>query len=331
MGALFIEGRPPLPPLSKHQFVTLSQAQLLHTYTKQVGEKHMDSFDLKMPQEYAIKSEVSDTILPECEQFEDERHAGNSSSEISQVTSDELPMKRSSSDEQVSSEDSNSVDPSLPPRKRAKTQEEKEQRRLERIMRNRQAAHASREKKRKHLESLELRCSQLEAANNALKGAGSSENMYKLRVQQLETAIVMAQRSGEWASLNDVMNQPPMPDYFENVNGSQPSSASASQLEVPTDTAQATPRHGGSPAPSLVDDCASPDALVIKSEETDSYLPLSPEKCAMDPELDIYSMTNFGFDSNPPASADTLTFSESSSKSRHPADLTPLPVELFLA
>ena len=166
----------------------------------------MDSFDLKMPQEYAIKSEVSDTILPECEQFEDERHAGNSSSEISQVTSDELPMKRSSSDEQVSSEDSNSVDPSLPPRKRAKTQEEKEQRRLERIMRNRQAAHASREKKRKHLESLELRCSQLEAANNALKGAGSSENMYKLRVQQLETAIVMAQRSGEWASLNDVMN-----------------------------------------------------------------------------------------------------------------------------
>lgn len=44
---------------------------------------------------------------------------------------------------------------SLPPRKRAKTKEEKEQRRVERIMRNRKAAHASREKKRKHVEFLE--------------------------------------------------------------------------------------------------------------------------------------------------------------------------------
>ncbi|QFZ28489.1 putative transcriptional activator [Clavispora lusitaniae] len=44
---------------------------------------------------------------------------------------------------------------SLPPRKRAKTQEEKEQRRVERILRNRRAAHASREKKRKHVEYLE--------------------------------------------------------------------------------------------------------------------------------------------------------------------------------
>lgn len=43
----------------------------------------------------------------------------------------------------------------LPPRKRAKTQEEKEQRRIERILRNRRAAHASREKKRRHVELLE--------------------------------------------------------------------------------------------------------------------------------------------------------------------------------
>lgn len=43
----------------------------------------------------------------------------------------------------------------LPPRKRAKTKEEKEQRRIERILRNRKAAHASREKKRKHVEFLE--------------------------------------------------------------------------------------------------------------------------------------------------------------------------------
>lgn len=44
---------------------------------------------------------------------------------------------------------------SLPPRKRARTEAEKEQRRMERIIRNRKAAHASREKKRKHVEQLE--------------------------------------------------------------------------------------------------------------------------------------------------------------------------------
>lgn len=50
----------------------------------------------------------------------------------------------------------------LPPRKRAKTQEEKEQRRIERILRNRRAAHQSREKKRLHLLYLERKCSLLE-------------------------------------------------------------------------------------------------------------------------------------------------------------------------
>ncbi|CCE62682.1 hypothetical protein TPHA_0D00380 [Tetrapisispora phaffii CBS 4417] len=50
----------------------------------------------------------------------------------------------------------------LPPRKRAKTKEEKEQRRIERILRNRKAAHQSREKKRLHLLFLEKKCAILE-------------------------------------------------------------------------------------------------------------------------------------------------------------------------
>lgn len=51
--------------------------------------------------------------------------------------------------------DISSFKSTLPPRKRAKTDEEKEQRRVERILRNRRAAHASREKKRRHVEYLE--------------------------------------------------------------------------------------------------------------------------------------------------------------------------------
>ncbi|KAK9471243.1 uncharacterized protein V1510DRAFT_420852 [Dipodascopsis tothii] len=71
----------------------------------------------------------------------------------------------------------------LPPRKRAKTAIEKEQRRVERILRNRQAAQSSREKKRKQLEELEeinqqlvdesqtaaVRLQQVEAENSSLR------------------------------------------------------------------------------------------------------------------------------------------------------------------
>jgi transcriptional activator HAC1 len=50
----------------------------------------------------------------------------------------------------------------LPPRKRAKTEDEKEQRRVERVLRNRRAAQSSRERKRLEVEALEQRNQELE-------------------------------------------------------------------------------------------------------------------------------------------------------------------------
>ncbi|KAH6657426.1 hypothetical protein BKA67DRAFT_555238 [Truncatella angustata] len=50
----------------------------------------------------------------------------------------------------------------LPPRKRAKTEDEKEQRRVERVLRNRRAAQSSRERKRQEVEALEKRNQELE-------------------------------------------------------------------------------------------------------------------------------------------------------------------------
>ncbi|KAI0401700.1 hypothetical protein F4802DRAFT_618741 [Xylaria palmicola] len=52
----------------------------------------------------------------------------------------------------------------LPPRKRARTEDEKEQRRVERVLRNRRAAQSSRERKRKEVEALEKRNADLKAA-----------------------------------------------------------------------------------------------------------------------------------------------------------------------
>lgn len=51
----------------------------------------------------------------------------------------------------------------LPPRKRAKTDDEKEQRRVERVLRNRRAAQSSRERKRLEVEALERRNQELES------------------------------------------------------------------------------------------------------------------------------------------------------------------------
>ena len=54
-------------------------------------------------------------------------------------------------------------------RKRAKTEAEKEQRRIERVIRNRLAAHSSRERKRKEVESLEDQKDVVEAENAKLR------------------------------------------------------------------------------------------------------------------------------------------------------------------
>jgi transcriptional activator HAC1 len=66
----------------------------------------------------------------------------------------------------------------LPPRKRAKTEDEKEQRRVERVLRNRRAAQSSRERKRQEVEALEKRNKELE---------------HRLEVMQRDRVTLLAQ------------------------------------------------------------------------------------------------------------------------------------------
>lgn len=98
-----------------------------------------------------------------------------------------------------------SVDPNfkstLPPRKRAKTQEEKEQRRMERILRNRRAAHASREKKRRHVEHLEAYVLALE--KNLLL---MSENVSKLSVDASESVLSTLEQPQDLSQMKAATN-----------------------------------------------------------------------------------------------------------------------------
>ncbi|KAG2735800.1 hypothetical protein G9P44_002014 [Scheffersomyces stipitis] len=77
----------------------------------------------------------------------------------------------------------------LPPRKRAKTKEEKEQRRVERILRNRRAAHASREKKRKHVEYLESYVLKLE--QNLASAQSNFDTVHSLLSEHQVTQLVL--------------------------------------------------------------------------------------------------------------------------------------------
>ncbi|POS85675.1 hypothetical protein EPUL_001956 [Erysiphe pulchra] len=76
----------------------------------------------------------------------------------------------------------------LPPRKRAKTEDEKEQRRVERVLRNRRAAQSSRERKRQEVEALEAEKRAIERKNMDLE----------MRLAELRAKYHLLQMEVEW-------------------------------------------------------------------------------------------------------------------------------------
>ncbi|GME71694.1 unnamed protein product [Ambrosiozyma monospora] len=103
---------------------------------------------------------------------------------------------------------------SLPPRKRAKTEEEKEQRRVERILRNRRAAHASREKKRRHVEHLEKYVIELESCLNGLHN-----NQSTLLNSQSQLISLLSKNNIDFSNIDNLSVKPiekvERPDYLE--------------------------------------------------------------------------------------------------------------------
>ncbi|KMU90453.1 transcriptional activator hac1 [Coccidioides immitis H538.4] len=92
----------------------------------------------------------------------------------------------------------------LPPRKRAKTEDEKEQRRIERVLRNRAAAQISRERKRLEIEKLETEKAKMEQQNRfllqRLAQMEAENNRLSQQVAKLSTEI----RSSRGASPQSV-------------------------------------------------------------------------------------------------------------------------------
>ncbi|MCJ1412691.1 hypothetical protein MMC19_006789 [Ptychographa xylographoides] len=103
----------------------------------------------------------------------------------------------------------------LPPRKRAKTEDEKEQRRIERVLRNRQAAQSSRERKRQEVEKLEGEKYTIERQNYMLKQRllAVEHEKYALR-QQLAKYAAALQKAGNLSRAVSIAppSAPPSPN-----------------------------------------------------------------------------------------------------------------------
>lgn len=160
----------------------------------------------------------------------------------------------------------------LPPRKRAKTKDEKEQRRIERIMRNRQAAHASREKKRKHVEELEKKCVSLTSENEKLQSqvqeareseARTLEQQYLLmgKLQQVQNALAVAKRTGDLSGLDIDQLTAPVPVVAIKEGELNTRTLIATS---PASSINMKPALLGSPA-IKEESCASPDSLILST------------------------------------------------------------------
>ncbi|KAH0543680.1 hypothetical protein FGG08_001995 [Glutinoglossum americanum] len=105
--------------------------------------------------------------------------ASNSSRNSTQEPEKKPAKKRKSWGQELPTPTTN-----LPPRKRAKTEAEKEQRRIERVLRNRAAAQSSRERKRKEVEALEDEKADIERENQRLNSRLVEVEQQNLRLSR---------------------------------------------------------------------------------------------------------------------------------------------------
>ncbi|KAH8779942.1 transcriptional activator hac1 [Diaporthe sp. PMI_573] len=193
--------------------------------------------------------------------------------ENTEESSDKKPTKKRKSWGQVLPEPKTN----LPPRKRAKTDDEKEQRRVERVLRNRRAAQSSRERKRQETEALAQKNKDLEAAVLELQRANA--------MLQQELKKVRPDLGGAAASTSSnsmTLSQPLFPSH--EMNGLlQPSQASMDLIEELVNKSNQTPKtvNPASISPALTPVPEEPE-FEPASEELNTAAPRAAEASQTD-------------------------------------------------
>ena len=175
----------------------------------------------------------------------------------------------------------------LPPRKRAKTEDEKEQRRIERVKRNRLAAHNSRERKRAEVDQLTTEKECLEAQLQSMKA-----RMHEMQAQLLRYQKMYPQIAQQAPSMS-----PPMKDEMEFEGDSAYSSSSTSTID-PREASLSSPGASDMSSPQSMPS----DALVpaVEAESTTLMPDLTQHSAAM--LCDLQCQSGLGASTTPPGS-----------------------------
>ena len=159
------------------------------------------------------------------------------------------------------------------PRKRAKTEDEKEQRRVERVLRNRRAAQSSRERKRQEVEALEAQKMEVERQNHDLQmRLAASEERIALLQRELErcggSMVVFGELPSVPASsppqVQQLRQQSPVtfsqPLFTSNDDDSRPISTQSVVQSIPQPLPQTVNPASLSPEMRPVDESANASA-----------------------------------------------------------------------
>ena len=148
----------------------------------------------------------------------------------------------------------------LPPRKRAKTDDEKEQRRIERIKRNRAAAHNSRERKRVEAEHLAKENDQLRAVLDKLQSKLAQKEAQLAKCKELlpnglpEVTVDDSAYESQSPSCSSYTIDP-RASLAESTPATSPADSAYIKMEEPTTLAMPPPAHPEvhAPAPHHLD------------------------------------------------------------------------------
>merc|ERR1712137_1477961 len=243
----------PLCPLIAPSTVDFTMAQYTFDsslFSQTMNNSAMTSTPLPPPSVEAMPTTIKMEMIENYDHSPSPAHHSSNSSEASHTPAPESngskPVKKRKSWGQVPPEPKTS----LPPRKRAKTEDEKEQRRIERVKRNRLAAHNSRERKRQETEHLQQQKDALEAEMNSLREKAALKDKYEAELKRWHNKYPgdVAEMSSVTFTFNetaDTVNpsQTSAPPYSPiSVDDSMDSPRDSScQPETPASTFEATP------------------------------------------------------------------------------------------
>ncbi|KHO00467.1 Transcriptional activator hac1 [Metarhizium album ARSEF 1941] len=202
-----------------------------------------------------------------------EENAATPGAENIPASSEKKPTKKRKSWGQVLPEPKTN----LPPRKRAKTEDEKEQRRVERVLRNRRAAQSSRERKRLEVEALEHRNKELEEMllNAQKANLILVEELNRLR---RESGVVTPSSSPFNSHLRDALSL--SQELFSSQDGHDPSTDPAANLvdQLIKSTANPTVNPASlSPELSPVPEGPKTDEASTEAQSDEQNLATSPD------------------------------------------------------